>query len=360
MSIIDKYIGKLFLLYFTSGLLVFVTLFVTIDAMSFASHHSAAGPVLLVRYYLYYLPSITYQMMPVACLLGTVSTLTQLSRSNELTALYSLGVGLVRVCAPLLAWVLVIALISFVLSDQVLPRTVRKKNYTEYVEIKNRPSLYSTVNTNKIWYRSDNVLFNIKTLDAETSVAQGLTLYYFDAAWDLVQLITAEKVKIEGTKWELSTGAVTLFPETTSFPLTKSFSQKTVLMNEDMADIKATASSASVMSLKSLRKFIVHNKEAGLDTLKYEVDYYAKFGFASAAFAMSLFGIPFSLRRQRAGGSQIMSIGACLVLSFAYWVLYSSGLTLGQHGSLPPMLAAWGPSVLMISFGVFLLKRLRQ
>lgn len=359
MNLIDRYIGRLFLVYFVAGLIVFVTIFLAVDAMGFALRHLEHGPGPLIRYYMFYLPTVIYQMVPVACLLATVFTMATLNRSNELVALYSIGVGLVRTIVPILILVAAVSVLSFAVSDQLLPRLSQKKNYVEYIEIKKKPGLYSTVNTNKIWYRSENVLFNIKTLDAAAARAQGLTLYYFDAAWNLVQLITAREVVIGGTQWNLQDGTVTLFAEDSSFPLTKSFATKMVVMNEDVADIQSTANSSEIMSLNSLRKFIARNKEAGLDTLRYEVDYYAKFGFASAAFVMSLLGVPFSVRRQRAGG-HIMSIGLCLALAFVYWVLYSSGVTLGQHGSLPPIVAAWGPSALMGAIGGWLTLRLRQ
>ncbi|MGE0762205.1 MAG: LPS export ABC transporter permease LptG [Bdellovibrionales bacterium] len=359
MNLIDRYISRLFLTYFVVGLAVFVTLFLAVDAMNFAVRNSDAGAGPLIRYYLYYLPTVIYQMVPVACLMSTVFTVSALNKSNELVALYSVGMGLLRVSVPILVLVAVISVLAFGVNDQVFPRLAQRKNYVEYVEIKKRPGLYSTVNTNKIWYRSENVLFNIKTLDALASKAQGLTLYYFDAAWNLVQLITAKSVDIKGTQWELHEGTVTLFVEDTSFPLTKSFPTKTVVMNEDVADIQTASNSSEVMSLNSLSKFIARNKEAGLDTLRYEVDYYAKFGFASAALVMSLLGLPFSVRRQRSGG-HALSIGLCLALAFSYWTLYSSGVTMGQHGAIPPVLAALGPSVFMAGVAAWLLLRLKQ
>jgi lipopolysaccharide export system permease protein len=359
MNRIDWYIAGVFLRFFAAGLIVFVTIFLAVDAMTFAVKWVDQGTGLLIRYYSCYLPIVIYQMIPVACLLATVFTMTTLNRSNELVALYSVGIGLVRASAPIMVLVGVISLLSFAISDQMLPRLAQKKNYIEYVEIKKKPGLYSTVTTNKIWYRSENVLFNIKTLDADQSRAQGLTLYYFDAAWNLVQLITAKTVAIKGTQWNLSDGTVTLFAQDSSFPLTKSFSEKSVVMNEDVADIQTTANSSEIMSLGSLRKFIARNKEAGLDTLRYEVDYFSKFGFASAAFVMSLLGVPFSVRRSRAGG-HMLSIGLCLALAFVYWTLYSSAVTLGQHGSVPPIMAAGGPSALMGALGVWLTLRLRQ
>lgn len=359
MSLVDRYISKMFLGYFAVGLGVFVTLFLAVDAMNFAVRHAEAGASPLIRYYVYYLPAIIYQMVPVACLLATVFTITALNKSNELVALYSVGLSLLRVSLPILIWVVFISVISFGVHDQIMPRLAQKKNYVEYVEIKKRPGLYSTVNTNKIWYRSENILFNIKTLDTEDSKAQGLTLYYFDAAWNLVQTLTAEVVEIVGNRWELHRGTLTLFNLENSFPLTKSFETKTIVMNEEVADIQSTANTAEVMSLNTLNKFISKNKEAGLDTLNYEVDYFGKFGFASAALVMSLLGIPFSVNRQRSGG-HALSIGLCLGLAFVYWALYSSGLTMGRYGALPPFVAALAPSLLMAGIAGRLLLRLKQ
>ncbi len=315
-----------------------------------------AGMATLLAYYGYLAPEIIYQMIPVACLMATLFTLSTLQRSNELVALLSMGLSLFRICIPILGIVIFISFTTFWLSDRVLPRLAQKKNYILYVEIRKKPGLYSTVKTNKIWYRNENVLFNIKTLNADEAKAQGLTLYYFDANWDLIQLITAQDVVMKAGTWELRKGTVTLFTKESSFPLTKSFVTKDVSMNEDVGDLKSSANSSSVMSLGELRKFIKRNKDAGLDTVRYEVDYQSKFGFAFAAFVMSVMGIPFSVSRKPRSGGFFMNVGVCLLLAFVYWSLYSSALTLGSHGQLPPILAAWTPNllILLVSFVFFL------
>lgn len=359
MSLIDRYILKLFLLYLAAGILVFVTLFLTVDVMQFAVKNADAGSGPLLRYYAYTTPSIIYQLIPVACLMATLFTLSTLSRTHELTALFSMGMSLRRVSMPILIPVAVVSLLAFGVGDQLLPRFIQKKKYVEYVEIKKRPGLYSTVKTNKIWFRTENILFNIKSLDPQSASAQGITLYYFDPNWDLTQLIAADKVEMKGNMWELKDGLVTLFAPENSFPLTRSFQSKTIAMNEDLGDIQSTTNSSEQMSLKELGRFIDRNKEAGLDTLMYEVDYHAKFGFAFAAMIMSLVGIPFSVGRARSGGT-FMNVGICLALAFIYWVAYSSGLTLGKHGVVPPILAAWGPNLLAGGGAIFFMRRLKR
>lgn len=359
MSLIDRYILKLFLMYLAAGVLIFVTLYLTVDVMSFAVKYADAGAGTLIKYYSYHTPWIIYQLMPMACLMATLFTLSTLSRTNELTALFSMGMSLRRIAMPILIAVAVVSVLVFGVGDQLLPRFIQKRNYVEYVDIKKRPGLYSTVKTNKIWFRTENILFNIKTLNPESASAQGITLYYFDPTWQLTQLIAASRVEMKGDLWDLKDGLVTLFATESSFPLTRTFETKTITMNEDLKDIQSSSNSSDIMSLRELSRFIDRNKEAGLDTLRYEVDYHAKFGFAFAAFVMSLVGVPFSVSRQRSGGT-FMNIGVCLALAFLYWVAYSSGLTLGEHAVLPPILAAWGPNLITVGAALFFMRRLKR
>lgn len=358
ISIVDRYIAKTFFLYFVAGLLVFVTIFLAVDFMSTFARFEV-GMDTLFKYYGYLLPSIVYQMMPVGCLVATVFTLSTLNKSNELVAMFSIGMSLARVSAPILALIAIFSVFSFWLGDQLLPEFTKKKNYTYYVDIRKKPGLYSTVKTNKIWYRSQNILFNIQSLDAEKRKAYGITLYFFDDQWKLIQLIKAKNVNLQGESWKLNNGSVTLFSKDLDFPVTKAFRNKKITMNEEVADLEESSSSGDVMTLRQLKKFIKKNKEAGLDTVKYEVDYQSKYGFAFAAFVMSMIGIPFSVRRRRSGGT-FVNLGICMGLAFLYWVLFSSSVTMGKHGVLPPALAAWGANVIGIVSSLVLLVRLKQ
>jgi lipopolysaccharide export system permease protein len=321
-NIIDRYITKLFIGYFFGGLVVFASLFVTVDFMTNLVRHNAETSA-LIQYYTLFIPGILYQMMPVACLMATVFTLSTLNKHNELVALFSSGMSLARVSMPILVSVLFLSGIAFWLNDRVLPSVNQKKNYVYFVEIRKQPGLYSTVKTDRIWYRSGNVLFNIKTLQAEKASAQGLTMYYFNGAWQLIQMISAEEVRLLGETWELKDGSVTLFTKDSSVPMTQKFENKTISVAEDARDIQKSSQSTETLSVGELKRYITRNKESGLDTLRYEVDYHAKFSFAFAAFVMSFIGIPFSVTRQRAGGAAA-NVGVTVLLAFGYWAAYSS------------------------------------
>lgn len=355
-SRIDRYISGLFWFYFLGGLLVFMTLFLAIDALGMMVSYKDALPSVLIQYYAYSIPEIIYRMTPVACLLGAIFTLSTLNRNNELVALFASGMSLFRVTASILIWVSLISVGIFFMSDRVLPDFTKNKNFIFYRDIKKNPSLYSMVRNEKIWYRSKDTIFNIKTLNAETQEAQGLTLYYFNQNWDLIQMITAQKVQLLGQNWNLFNGSVTLFTEDSSFPLTSQFRKKTIVMSEDAKDLGSTANTADVLSLGELSEFIERNKEAGLDTVSYEVDYHSKYGFSLAALVMTLVGIPFAVGRQRSGGL-MLNMGICLGLVFIYWIFYSSALTLGKHGQINPIVSAWFPNIAMGLIGLYFTRK---
>jgi lipopolysaccharide export system permease protein len=312
-----------------------------------------------MAYYGYSLPMIVYQMLPVACLVGTLFTLMSMGRANELTALFTAGLSLARISAPILAIVAMFSALNFGISDWLVPAFTKKKNYVFFVEIKKQPWLYSTVKTNKIWYRSQNILFNIKTLNPETRIAQDATFYYFDDDWNLIQLIHAREINIHEKQWELKEGTLTLFVPESSFPLTKTFDEKIITINEELGDLQSNTNTTDTLRVNELWRFIRKNKEAGLDTLRYEVDYHAKFSFAFAAFVMSFLGIPFTVGKARSGG-WAMGVGLVLGLAFFYYALYSSAVTLGKHGFVPPIISAWAPNILMLAVGMFFLLRLKK
>lgn len=358
-SRIDRYIAGLFWTYFIGGLLVFVTIFLAVDAMGLLVGYKDVAASSLIKYYAYYAPTIIYQMLPVACLLATVFTLSTLSKSNELVALFSVGMSLIRITFSMLLSVLVISIGVLFLSDRILPNFSREKTAIMEREIKKKQTLSSTIKNERIWYRSKDNIFNIKTLNEETHKAQGLTLYYFNSQWELIQMITAKEVDLLGENWKLKDGSVTLFTEDSSFPLTSSFKQKTVVMGEDAQDLSSTGSPSDVLSLAELSNYIKKNKEAGLDTVRYEVSYHSKYGFAFAALVMSLLGIPFSVGKARSGGI-MLNIGICLGLVFLYWVLYSSALTLGNYGQIPPVIAAWLPNVAIAGLAAYFIVKSKK
>ncbi|MEK6627447.1 MAG: LPS export ABC transporter permease LptG, partial [Bdellovibrionota bacterium] len=353
---IDRYLLGLFWSAFIAGLLVFLTLFLATDAMSTLVKYKDISSVILMRYYAFYVPEVIYKMLPIACVVGMVTTISSLNKGSELVALFSSGLSLYRISRVIFISIICIGIFSYFLSDQLMPVFSKQKNFIYYNEMEKTPSRFQTIKTNKIWYRSKNSIFNIKTLNAEGNRAQGLTLYFFNDKWDLVQMLTANSVLLQGSQWILKHGTITVFDQTSSFPLNDKFVDKTIVMSEDAQDLRSTGQTSDLLTQKELFRFINKNKEAGLDTVRYEVDFYSKFSFALAGLVMSLLALPFCVGQGR-GASMVRNVGISIGLVVVYWIMHSTSQTLGLHGEIAPILAAWLPNIIMLILGVFLLLR---
>lgn len=357
---IDRYLLGLFWSAFFAALLIFLTLFLATDAMTTLVKYKDIGSPILLRYYASYAPDIIYKMLPIACVVGTVMTISSLNKGSELVALFASGMSLFRVSRVIFISIFVISIFSYYLSDRLMPAFSREKNFIYYNEMEKTPGRYQTIKTNKIWYRSKNSIFNIKTLNAEGNKAQGLSLYFFNDNWDLVQMLTAESVLMNGRQWILKHGTVTVFDQSSSFPLNDRFLEKTIVMSEEAQDLRNTGQTSDLLTQSELSRFIRKNKEAGLDTIRYEVDFHSKFSFALAGLVMSLLALPFCVGQARGGGGMMKNVGISIGLVVLYWIAYSISQTMGQHGQIAPLAAAWLPNFSMVGLGVFLLLRSKR
>lgn len=314
------------------------------------------------RFYWYQFIDLSYKIFPISCFMATFMTFSQVYRENELLALLSFGQSFFRVYRSVLIFTFVASLVSFWAADRFLPSVVKNKKYIYYVEMKKKPYLYTTIKADKIWYRSNNKIFHIKTLDSEKKTAQGLSLYYFDSSWGLKSLVQAKKVKINEGAWQLFEGTEVTFGGTTDlnyFPEPEKFNTKTIDMGEGVSDINSLVTSFDVMSLRQLKSFIVQNKKVGLDILNYETDYYFKISAGLHGFFLSLLILPFAVYRshRESFGSKGLFLGLATVS--VYWVVYYWSFNLGKQGVILPVMGAWIASIGAVIFSTWRLYRLK-
>src|SRR5688572_13680184 len=95
---LDRYLAGIFIRNFLLALVAMVLLFVFQSLLGQLIDRTYP-PNQVVYYNLLHIPEILVQMAPPAVLLATVMTLSGLSRTNELVACFSIGLGLKRLVA---------------------------------------------------------------------------------------------------------------------------------------------------------------------------------------------------------------------------------------------------------------------
>ena len=101
---------------------------------------------------------------------------------------------------------------------------------------------------------------------------------------------------------------------------------------------------------------IRRNRQMGLDTRTLEVSYHLKAAVPVACVVLALCAPVLSFLLARAGG--FVGVLLAIVLVFVFWNTLLLFQILGNHGILPPLLAAWSPNLLFGVGGLVILRRL--
>lgn len=357
MRLAARYITSYFLKIFFISLFGLSTLFIFQEILGKITHSEYTVTQLLI-YDMMNLPLITVRMIPPATLMATVILLSHFSRTSEMIAFFSLGIGLKQILMIILSVVFVISCASLVLQDRVLPHVYKKRVEYYWSVLKNKPDYFLDIKRNKVWYRSKNLIFNLRTFDPNQKKILGLSIYSLDEQFNLIEVIKAKSAYFSDEKWNLKNGTVTVFSGEDSVPITQKFEDKTLIIDETPADFEEVEKEISELRLKELFYYIERSKKAGIDTKSYEVKFHSRISLSFIPLIMALLAITFAFKMRREGGIA-KDIGFCLLLTIFYWLFYSLGLSLGQKGVLLPWISAWLPSVLFATLGLVLLLRKR-
>src|SRR5579885_1966560 len=344
MKTLDRYLAGIFVRNFVFALVAMVSLFL-FQALLGELLDRTYQPHQILVYNFLNVPQIVVQMAPPAVLLGTVMTLSGLSRTNELVACFAIGMAFRRLIALFLTIVFMICCLMLIFQDRILPPTYKRRTTYKMREMEKKQDFFLDVKQDKIWYRSKNLIYNLQRFDQKSKTIYGMAVYTFDDNFNLVQVIDAERAEFTTKGWKLMNGTISLFTKNEPFPQTQRFDEKDLQIAETPRDFQEIDKEVKGLRLRELHQYIGRMKAAGADTKSYEVDFHSRISLSFIPFVMCFLGIPFSTRGRREGGLA-KDLGFSLGITFFYWLFYSLGLSLGTTCALPRLLAAWLPSAI--------------
>jgi lipopolysaccharide export system permease protein len=347
---LDLYVLRDFLLYSMMGLTLFVGIFVIVDAIekidTFVDHHAALSMV--GRYYLWGLPVILVQVVPLAVLLGSILSLGQMRRFNELTAMQGAGISPLRIAFPLLAAALAIAVGVYALAELVVPDAYRAQNRILKVEIKGQEPEEKAGRMNVRYLGQGGVFYMIEYFDGATGTLRNVSVQTL-TSHGIARRIDAQSARMRDGLWAFETGFVRTFRDSTETSV-RFDGYATSLLREVPADFARPEGNPFQMSMKELRHYAEKVRASGARDLKIRVDYNLRVSFPLASLIMVLLGTGLSLRIVRSG-NVALGFGTTIFLGFAYYAFLRAGQALGYNGTLPPAAAAWMGNVLFAALG---------
>ncbi len=357
MRLLDRYVARECAKILVLCLVLFMGIYVIVDLFEKFSRFLEArvAPGLILRYYLFSLPNIFIQVLPVAVLLASLLTLGGLARNNELLAMKMGHVSALRIALPCIGLGLAASLAAWGTTEYLAPRINERAVNIWRTEVRRLPA-HRITRESDIWYRAKgNRFVHISLIEARSGLIRGMSIFDLTPDFDLVRRVDAREAAWGPNGWTVR-GGYRLNLDHDRLRVNP-FREMVTPLEEGLEEFARVARSPEEMSFAQLRRYIQRLVSSGVGATRYRVDLYAKVSTALVSLVMALIGVSFGLRTGKAG--VMLWVGACIPMGFLYWMLLSLAVAFGRGGVLPPMAAAWLPNLVFGTGGLLSLWRLR-
>jgi lipopolysaccharide export system permease protein len=314
-----------------------------------------ASFLVIIKYYIYFLPDILQIMMPVATLLATLFTIGNLSTRNEITAMKSGGLSLYRLMVPIIIFNIMLSIGQLYFNGWIVPKANEGKRKIEMKYFNKNDGGTPIYNL----YFRDKPTVNILMQYYEADLKRGnkVSIEEFSSEYQprLVKRIEANTINWDSIKhnWILNDAIERTFAG--NRVLLKKYvklEMKLSLTHEDITQLKREPKE---MNFDELKNYIKLLEQGGKDVRMQLIDYYGKWAFPFANIIVVLFGVPFASVRRKGGIA--IQIGAAMIVSFAYMIFTKVSQTISFAYGFDPILSGWIANIIFLTAGIITIFR---
>jgi lipopolysaccharide export system permease protein len=304
------------------------------------------------QYYLYQIPTQVAQAIPIAGLLASVVAMILLSRTNEITAMRAAGMGPFRIGMPLAAGGLMLSVLAFFLSEVVVPRYSQKMHYVQKVLIEREKD--TEIAEGAHWFRDGQTLINFREYDPLNQTLTKVRLIEMRPNFRPKQSTEAEVAYYDpGEKnWRLTGIKVLAFRRNGTLEGVDYRNMQVITLPFEPKKLKKERRLTAELSLDELSEEIRRGEQSGADVIPYRVEWHKKLAYPFAAFVVSLIGIKFGYKSERATETA-KGVLLAFAVGISYWFILSSGRALGLRGDVHPFIAAWLANAVILGITLF-------
>jgi len=356
MKVIDRYIIKKFLgtFFFSIALiLIIAVVFDFAEKIDNFMENEAPLKTIIFDYYLNFIPYFGILFTPLFVFISVIFFTSKMAINNEIIAILNSGMSFRRMLWPYLISATVIAIVTFSLTNFVIPRSNQKM--FEFEGQYYRPSARNVMSEQVHRQILKNIYVYMGSFNPVNQRGQNFTIEKFDDNGRLVSKLSAPTVTYdkENNSWTAINYVLREINEHEEI-ITRGQRIDTVLTITP-ADFSRDPKIVNTMTYKELEEYIDLLQLQGSDELKhFLIEKHRRFANPFAAFILTFIGVSLSSRKIRGGIG--MSIGIGLVLSFSYILFLQFAQQFSLKGTLDPMLAMWTPNVIYILIALFLYK----
>ncbi len=328
--------------------------------------------VLVLKLAFLYTPGIVAKTFPMAMLLGTLLAFGRLSGDSEIVALRAGGVSVVRLMAPIAAAGVAISLLTYFLTDFVVPKMsfqamgLKEELTTQLDKNNDRPAAQALQDGNRlIGYvvarnfnitdrtLTDAVVFGYNKeakvdqfLEVSKLVYNGLDEWKAEGRMNLYSIQRDEQG--EPSKFFIASFREGAWPDTMPKP---NIDPKSLLAN-NQKDLDIYSSQETLREIERMQTDPNARKE---QIINLQFGYWNKFSLPLAALVFGLVGAPLGIRNHRAGNAT--GFWLSVVIIFGYMMVTNAMAIMAQGGAMPAWFASFAPILAGLVVAIELIRR---
>lgn len=355
IKLIDIYIIRKFLGTFFFSIVLILTIAVVFDfAEKIDNFMEKSAPVkaIIFDYYMNFIPYFATLFAPLFVFIAVIFFTSKMAANTEIIAILNSGMSFKRMMWPYFLSAVVIAAITFTLTNFIIPRSNQIRMTFEDKYYRSSSRKVTKENIHRQTYK--NILVYMGTFNPLSQRGQNFTIEKFDSG-RLVSKLSASSVVYDTAthKWTALNYYIREMKGNSEVFKTGKEIDTTLTIKPD--DFSRDPGFVGTMTYRELNDYIDLLRLQGSEELKlFLIEKHRRFANPFAVFILTLIGVSLSSRKVRGGIG--MNIGIGLMLSFSYILFLQFASQFSLKGNLNPMLAMWIPNILYSVIALVLYK----
>lgn len=299
------------------------------------------------------LPQLSFEMLPIAALIGSLLGLGGLASGSELVVMRTAGLSVVRLAGMVSLSGIVLMILTGVVGEFIGPpldyfaRTMRDEGRYEQED---------RDIGNAVWVKDGQVILHLERINPEFEFG-ALYMFRFNDDNTLKSIARAENAGIDDSdKWILENYRETRFRDNGVQVVQSSLAVESFDVDAELLGI--TLVKPVSLSARGMLSYIRYLRRNGLSAIRYETEVWSRVARTATVVIMPVLALAFVFGSLRSAGSgSRLLIG--VLIGLAYFLASEMIANSGQVFNLNPAIVNWVPSLALLMVTIFALSRVK-
>jgi lipopolysaccharide export system permease protein len=299
------------------------------------------------------MPQLSFEMLPIAVLIGSLLGLGNLAKNSELVVMRTAGLSVARLAGMVAISGAVLMIFTGIIGEYIGPpldyfaRTMRDEGRYEQVD---------RDLGNSAWVKDGQVIMHLERINPEFEFG-ALYMFRFNEDDTLKSIARAENSGIDDNdKWILENFRETRFRDDGVQVVESSVAVESFDVNSELLGI--TLVKPVSLSARGLMSYINYLRKNDLSAERYETELWSRVSKTATVALMPVLALAFVFGSMRSTGSGTRLLVGVLI-GLGYFLASEMIANSGQVFNLNPAVVTWLPSMVLLMVTALALSRVR-